>query len=116
MPVKLLTPQTKEFVILPGGMKSHFKINTQDEKVPLKVKIKISQGIGYGFLSISQKNERPDRDNCDKIIRLTSKDMPVVFSGLKTFDKSFATEYVYITFEAEKDINLCFECCFGFGI
>ena len=116
IPIKTLFKLAQEKVCIAAGNSCHYKINTDDERVPLKIKINVTQGVGYGYLSISQRFERPNKEHCDKVIKLTAKEMSFTFYGINTLKKKFTIDFAYITVESEHYLSLSLECCFGLCI
>lgn len=111
MPVKDIHITGEERVQLGAGMRCHFRMRAKGLLVPFRLHVTLSKGMGY--VSLSTRFERPNRDRCGKMFALTNKNMLISYFGESDKEKLFADEYVFFTIEADRELLLTLQCNFG---
>ncbi len=112
-PVRNLPTETPTKVDLEAGKKCHFRVWAKRRPLPFKALVNLTKGAGFGEVLVSHWITRPNSMNCDKAIPLGAKEVFVTYVGPKTGDTCFAADYVFLTLEAERELQLTLECNFG---
>ena len=100
-------------VIMKAGTRLQYRIESKKRYDPLRIRISVIEGVKGGMLFISQTILRPTSINCDKIVELNSHEIVLIYHSGRECDMLFIHENIYITIEAQNDIELTFQCVFG---
>jgi len=115
-PVDDIKPFENVKISLGPGGRRHFKIFSRMMPVPLRVRSEAEKLGGSGRMLFSQGVLRPNMENCDKFIQLGAKDVFSTYCANRENEKIFIEENTYITVEADRELNISFQCIFGKGI
>ncbi len=106
-------PFQEEQVTLDAGLKGNYRVAAKEQPEPLRIRVYMQKGIGGCHMSISQRIERPTKDHCEKGFLMDGREMSLVYSGEKDYEKAFDSKFVFLAFEADKPVSLTFVVCFG---
>lgn len=110
---KLIPVNTLENIQLLPGYSMHYKVTAKGQKIPIKIRLRILKGVPNGLLYISQRYEKPNKNRYEKKVLVSRNEVNIVFKGDIIKESVFINDFIYFTFEAEREEILSFECCFG---
>ncbi len=111
--LRSLEPMAKEQMTLGPGISGHYEVSAKFRPVPMKLHLTISAGVGHGLVFFSQRIPRPNGNNCDKEVPLDRKEVFATFSGSQDNELFFASDSLYFTIYAERELVLTIEYCYG---
>ncbi len=111
--VKNITPLSEEQVSLETSAKHYSRIRCSLQSVPLVVRVMVSKGAGHVVAYLSLTADRPNHNSNDKSTVLTKKTTYISLSESNSKAIIFSHDYIYFTFEAERESSFVYECSFG---